>query len=506
MLIHIGIIFITEKQIKNMKSYITYTMLTLILLLLHSCKETVTIVETKDDVPTLFPDYAGVTVPATIAPLNFTVKEEFSKIDALIEGSLYGSLHVQGRKSVEFPKNKWMELLRENNQGVLNITVSIKTDKGWIRYAPFQIYVSPFPIDYSLTYRLIAPGYELYSSMGIYQRDLSSFSQTALIENTILPGSCLNCHSFCAGNPEQMSMHIRGTHGATMIMNGKAIELYETKTEQTGLSCVYPYWHPSGKYIAYSVNSTQQIFHTALNKRIEVLDLKSDLVVYNIETNELFSCPQLSSESEFETFPSFSPDGKSLYFCTADKRAIPDELDSIKYNLCRIDFDPKNGTFGQTVDTLVSAKEWNKSVSFPRPSYDGKYLMYTLSDYGNFSIWHKEADLWLLNLETNETRELNEVNSDDVESYHSWSTNSRWFVFSSRRLDGLYTRPFIASINDDGTVTKPFLLPQNDVEYYSDLLYSFNIPEFVSAPVDLNIRQLEKKALSEERIKFKYKD
>jgi len=463
-------------------------------------------VETKEDAPSLFPDYVGVTIPATIAPLNFTVEEKFSKIDAVVEGSLSGSLHVQGKSSIEFHKGKWAKLLRENEDGTLKVTVSIKSDKGWIQYAPFHIYISPFPIDHGLVYRLIAPGYEVYSKMGIYQRALSNFSQTALIENTILASSCVNCHSFCVGDPKRMSLHLRGEYGATILMSEGGLELYDTRTEQTGLSCVYPYWHPSGKYIAYSVNQTQQVFHVADNKRIEVVDLRSDLVVYNLETNQLLSCPQLMVENVFETFPSFSADGRSLYFCSAEERTLPMEYDKIQYSLCRIDFDPENGVFGQKVDTLVSAREWNKSVSFPRPSYDGKYLMYTLSDYGNFSIWHKESDLWLMDLQTLEARELTEVNSENVDSYHSWSTNSRWFVFSSRRLDGLYTRPYIASIDESGMISKPFLLPQKDVDYYKNSLYSFNIPEFVSAPVDFNVRQVEKKALSQERIKFGYRE
>ena len=177
----------------------------------------------------------------------------------------------------------------------------------------------------------------------------------------------------------------------------------------------------------------------------------------------------------------------------------------MKYSLCRISFDPINGTFGEQVDTLVSAKALDKSVSFPRPSYDGRYIMYVLSDYGNFSIWHKEANLWLLDLQTNETRELAEVNSDDVESYHSWSANSHWFVFSSRRLDGLYTRPYLASIDGAGHISKPFLLPQKDPGLYDASLYSFNIPEFVTGSVHLNTREIEKKAISSNRIQMKFK-
>ena len=60
------------------------------------------------------------------------------------------------------------------------------------------------------------------------------------------------------------------------------------------------------------------------------------------------------------------------------------------------------------IDTLVHAAEQHKSVSFPRPSYDGRFLCYTLSDYGQFSIWHHEADLWLLDLTTGESRIIND--------------------------------------------------------------------------------------------------
>jgi len=172
---------------------------------------------------------------------------------------------------------------------------------------------------------------------------------------------------------------------------------------------------------------------------------------------------------------------------------MPAEYKEVRYNLCSISFNPDNGTFGDRIDTIYNAAAQNKSVTFPRPSPDGKYILFTLADYGNFSIWHKEADLYLHDLKTGITRRMDEVNSDDTESYHSWSSNSKWFVFSSRRMDGLYTRPFIASMNENGQAGKPFLLPQKDVEYYDRLLFSFNIPEFVNAPVDLNINELEEK-------------
>ena len=269
-------------------------------------------------------------------------------------------------------------------------------------------------------------------------------------------------------------------------------------------ACVYPYWHPSGEYIAYSVNDTRQGFHAVKDERIEVFDLASDIVVYHPATHQLLRTPLLEKKEMLETFPAFSPDGHKLYFCQARTLPIPQNYQEIRYSLCSIDFNPQDGTFGDHIDTLVNAAAQNKSISFPRPSYDGKYLMYTLSNYGNFSIWHKEADLWLLNLADGSTRALTEVNSPDTESFHNWSSNSRWFVFSSRRGDGLYTRLYLSCIDDMGKASKPFLLPQKEPwAYYDRSVYSYNVPDFTNQPVSLPLRQTERGIVSDKRIQIK---
>ena len=76
--------------------------------------------------------------------------------------------------------------------------------------------------------------------------------------------------------------------------------------------------------------------------------------------------------------------------------------------------------------------------------------------------------------------------SDDVESYHSWSSNGRWVVFSSRRNDGNYTRPFLAYIDKDGKGRKPFELPQDDPDMHRRFMKSYNIPEFMKGPVTIS--------------------
>lgn len=129
------------------------------------------------------------------------------------------------------------------------------------------------------------------------------------------------------------------------------------------------------------------------------------------------------------------------------------------------------------------------SATLPRISPDGRYLMFTMAKSGVFHIWHHDADLWLLDLQTGEARNMEEINSPDTESYHSWSSNGRWVVFSSRRYDGNYTRPFIAHIDKDGHGSKPFELPCADSDYHRQFLKCYNVPEFMRGAVTIKPQQ-----------------
>ena len=83
----------------------------------------------------------------------------------------------------------------------------------------------------------------------------------------------------------------------------------------------------------------------------------------------------------------FSPDGKTIYFCTSRQYDnIKENYKNIKYNICSISFDAESGQFGDHVDTLFNAVRLGKSAVHPRPSYDGRYLMFTICDYGCFPI------------------------------------------------------------------------------------------------------------------------
>ena len=264
---------------------------------------------------------------------------------------------------------------------------------------------------------------------------------------------------------------------------------------------VYPYWHPGGRYCAFSTNKTSQMFHAAGKKRIEVYDSSSDVFVYDTETHSILKDTLTMKLLWAENTPAFSPDGKWLYYTTAQRQIYPTDYDMERYSLCRIRFDAQTGRLGTEVDTLINTSQTGKSVTWPRPSYDGRYIMYTQTDYGYFSVWHPEADLWMLDLQTGETRPVDEVNSPCSESLHNWSTNSRWFLFTSRRDDGLYTRVYFSCIGVDGKATKPFMLPQrNPKDYYRKLLYSYNTPDFTMRRVDTNAQLTSRRIISDQRV------
>ncbi len=476
------------------------------LMFLASCGETVEVSGQYDFQPCIFPDYKDVKIPCNIAPMNFEFMGEGESRLLLIAGD--DTLTIKPKKGVyDFGKHLWKRLLEANRGQSLKFVLCEKKEDAWHAYKEFAMHVSEDEIDPFLAYRLITPGYSLWKDMSICQRDLESFKEKTIYSNRQGKGNCVNCHSFCNRNPEQMLFHMRSELAGTYIIRNGVKEKLDTKTDQTMSALVYPYWHPSGKYVAFSVNKTNQVLHAMNPNRIEVFDEDSDVVVYDVENHEIVTTAALAAGEMFETFPTFSPDGKSLYFCTSEAVSpMPEKFKEARYSLCRIDFNPQNCTFGSQVDTLVNARLEGKSVSYPRISPDGKHLVYALSDYGNFSIWHKEADLYMLDLEDGDISCMDALNSDDVESYHSWSGNSRWLAFSSRRDDGLYTKPYFAYIDAEGQAHKAFLLPQkNPRKFYESRMFSYNIPELVSGKVEIGGREIASFAADETGQKVGYK-
>ena len=443
------------------------------------------------DLPKIYPDYTNVTIPMNIAPLTFELDEA---VDEMIARYAAGDKEIVCEGKAQPLMDDWRMLTEKAKGGAMTVDVYARRADQWTHYKPFNIFVSPDSIDSYLSYRLIYPSFVDYKTLTISQRCLENYDESVIYDNVLCglekDRQCINCHSYQQYNPERMQFHARQNFGGTIIAYDGHIKKVDMKNDSILSAGVYPAWHPWLKLIVYSTNMTAQSFHTTHHNKIEVYDSESDLIAYDIDKGEVTNLE--NDANELEVFPAWAPDGKTLYYCSAHfewKDSALTKVDEIikrsqeiKYNIYRKRFNPETMAFGPR-ELVFSADSLNKSATLPRISPDGRYLMFALAEYGVFHIWHHDADLWLLDLQTGQARALQEINSPDTESYHSWSSNGKWVVFSSRRDDGTYTRPFFAHIDNNGHGTKPFELPSADPDYHRQFMRCYNIPEFMHGPV-----------------------
>lgn len=465
-----------------------------IAVLLSGCQRKNNIPETYEytkDSLVIFPDYQNIIIPANIAPLNFQVKNDAKKIIAEVcAGQETLILEGNPEQEIIFEEKSWKELIKQEHGKGINVHIFAETDKGWKRYSDFQIQVARDTIDRYVSYRLIEPGYELYRQMGLYQRDLTTFDVQTIYENNRVhdqeDNHCVNCHNYQNYSTANMLFHVRSAHGGTVIANTEGIHKYELKNDSILGPSVYPSWHPKMNRIAFSSNMTGQSFHLLDKEKVEVVDSESDLVYYNVDNNSIRNV--LKTKNDLETFPCWNAEGNKLYYCVAHLPQLDSISDNdrylfflknykdIKYNIMSLDFDPQKETFGKP-QMVINCQAEGKSASVPRISPDGKYLLYTKGDYGQFHVWHKSADLWIMNLQDSTSYPLTAANSKEADSYHSWSSNGRWIVFSSRRDDGNFTRLYLAYFDRKGIAHKAFMLPQKSPVQNILLLKSYNVPE-----------------------------
>ena len=441
--------------------------------------------------PAIAPDYTDVTLPYNIAPLRFRVMEQGDRFRAVFRA---GSESIACRSrsgDIRTPRRAWKKLLEGHRNEDLLIEISVKQNGRWETRPAIRNHIAGDPVDTYLTYRLLEPGYVNYGNMIIQERNLENFRTRTLVSNRreLAAGTdcCINCHTPRNRDGAFALFQVRGPLGGAVLSTPDGATRLNMKTDSTFAATVYPAWHPTLPRIVFSINNIGQLFHTADVQKIEVFDSRSDLVIYDMDTKTLSAVCR--TDDAMETFPVWSPDGQFLYYCSAAMPAADStgevsvirDYRHIHYDLMRRPYDAATGTFGEA-EIMVRASSSELSVTFPRISPDGRFLLFCLSEYGTFSIWHRNTDLYLIDFETHALRPLEKVNSRETESYHTWSSNGRWIVFSSRRDDGNFTRPYIAYMDRDGHESKPFVLPQRRPDFYDRLLKSFNIPEFMISP------------------------
>jgi hypothetical protein len=457
----------------------------------------------------IHPDYCETAVPPNIAPLNFLVQEEGSYYCVKIYSKQDKPIEVFSRTpKIMIPEKPWHELLNMNRGQELCFDIYVRNQANqWTHFETITNRIANEDIDNYLVYRKIHPVYSGYREMGIYQRDLRNYDESPVLENGYFQLGCLNCHTFCNNRTDKMLIGIRSRKYGSSV----ALLLVENGiVNKIGLISASTSWHPSGRLVAYSVNKVRQFFHFSAKEVRDVVDLDSLLAYYIVESKTVKTSPKISNKDRLESYPAWSADGRYLYFCSApvlwsDRDTIPPEhYDQVRYDLVRVSYDIDRDQWGE-LETILSAQDTGLSILLPRPSPDGRWLLFVMCDYGWFPLYRPNSDLYIMDLKAAEQtgqyqyRRL-EINSDQSESWHSWSSNSRWIAFSSKKETGLFTRVYLSYVDEQGKAYKALLLPQKDPAFYDSCIKTYNLPELVTEAVQVTGEKLARAIRSSRQV------
>jgi hypothetical protein len=430
--------------------------------------------------PTIRPDYSNSVIPPNIAPLNFTIADSGERFAVVISSIKGPSISlVSASPEMIIPPGQWRRLLEQNTGNELQLRIYVRRNARWYSFSRITNTIAPEPIDRYITYRKSYPQFYMKDRLEILQRDLESFEERLILSPK---EGCFNCHTFYRHSTDKFLFQAR-FHGKNFLLlhdQGKT-SLITPVLRRPGSS--YASWHPNGNIIALAPDAKVSVSVFAAGKGaeevLEYTDLDGDLAVYNIERNTMSTTAAISRKDRVENQPAWSPDGKFLYFLSSP-RVSKEDFVKVQYDLQRIGYDAANNTWGE-VETLVSAKETGLGSTFPAPSPDGRFLLFCMTDRGSFSIVRQGTDLYLMDLEKRSFRKL-EINSDHSDSYHAWSSNSRWIVFTSKRGDGIFGKLFFSYLDSNGIAHKPIVLPQRDPRFYESFTKSYQRAEFTTAP------------------------
>ncbi|MEW6754627.1 MAG: hypothetical protein AB1505_27135, partial [Candidatus Latescibacterota bacterium] len=303
-----------------------------------------------DLVPRIDPDYAGLVIPPNIAPLNFRILEDVQ--ECRVRLSVAGAAPL----SVGCPDNecrmdpaRWRRLLAASAGQDIQYEVYGRRREGtWVRFRPYRNTVAREPIDSHIVYRQLVPNKQMTTIRGIYQQSLETLERWPLVTARDGTFQCFNCHSFHQHDPNRFLLHIRGKHGGTLLVTDGRMRKVDTQQQPMFRPLAYASWHPDGRHVTATLNqyvgnfpATEPLYY------FQAIEKRGDLAVWDTEGNTISTSPQVFGPEHIETHPSWSADGRYIYFARCADRPLlsyPD-LDQFKFDLMRISYDAATDTW-----------------------------------------------------------------------------------------------------------------------------------------------------------------
>ena len=410
----------------------------------------------------------------------------------------------------------WAEIKRRSVAHAAEVAVvGVGPGAETVSSASVRIRTSTDPVGDSIFYREVPLPFisAVRDPSRIRWRFGSIDSETAppiVLEN--LP-VCGNCHSF-SGDGKVLGLDIdygndKGGYAVLpvsrqMVMSDEKIITWSDYKRDDGeltfglLSQV----SPDGRYVISTVKDRAVFVATPGIEFSQLFfPIKGILVVYDTETRSYAPLPGADDPEYVQSNPTWSPDGKWIVFARTkvyrkggiadakevllDEKAVPEFIEDkqpFKFDLYRVPF---NGGRGGTPEPIEGASHNGMSNFFAKFSPDGKWIVFCKAE--NYMLLMPDSELYIVPAEGGEARRLS-ANTPRMNSWHSFSSNGRWLVFSSK-ANTPYTQLFLTHIDEEGRSTPPVVL-----ERFTGLDRAANIPEFVPLPPD-SIAKIEERFL-----------
>lgn len=471
----------------------------------------------------IFPDYGGadLVIPVNIAPLNFIVSEARLPQVATVrmeafaagrpeESAPDAALTVKLRKKdgwlhCRFPLEAWHHCLQKAAGGHVRLGFYDRqgqavAERGGMTPDPTDTIrkflirwrVATDSIDPYLIYRLSAYDENPCKYLEAEERCLENFDKRLLMDNRRTDGQCFNCHTSAQNDAGCMSIHLRGAQGGTLLFTDGGFRKINLPDGFPDLRLAYPAWHPSQRYIAFSSARIQVFPHTNIYKTQDLIaDTLGRLLIYDLQRNLLLPAPTdptaaAAHNARFEvSFPVWAPDGRRIYFCRTEKLRLTDTLSLVenlarfRYHIAAMDFDTASRTFSLPYTVCTDS---TGSLSLPAIDPSGRYLVVTKLPMGSFPS-QNGGELALIDLNRRDSAtglcaltDIPALSSPDGEKSHQFSSNGRWMVFGSKRLNGSTAAIYISHFDREGRFHAPFVLPQATGDFYTAQLRTFLFP------------------------------
>ena len=148
---------------------------------------------------------------------------------------------------------------------------------------------------------------------------------------------------------------------------------------------------------------------------------------------------------------------------------------------------------------ILDSEKNGKSNVQPSVSPSGRFVIFIPIDYGMMPVYQPGADLYIMDTHTGLARKMSS-NSEQTDFQARWSSNGRWILFCSKRRDMIYTRLYIAYVDENGDSHPALELPQEDTQAEESQLLIYTMPSLLTQPVEVERKTIKQAIVDENEI------